>query len=61
MMKKGSQQMTKAPVMIASVFAAFLSRLESAASFFLFGGWYTGVYTALPGSQVGKSGSTPFP
>lgn len=35
MMKKGNQQMTNAPVIIASVLAAFLSLLDSAATFFL--------------------------
>lgn len=33
MMKNGSQQMTKAPVIIANVLAAFRSRLELASSF----------------------------
>lgn len=35
MTKNGSQQKTKAPVIMASVFAAFLSRFDSAATFFL--------------------------
>lgn len=34
MMKKGSQQTTKAPVMMTSVLAALRSRFESAAIFF---------------------------
>lgn len=34
-MKKGNQQKTNAPVIIASVLAAFLSLLDSAATFFL--------------------------
>ena len=34
MMKKGSQQTTNAPVMIASVLAALRSRFESATTFF---------------------------
>lgn len=33
MTKKGSQQITNAPVIIANVFAALRSRLESAMSF----------------------------
>lgn len=41
MMKKGNQQITKAPVMMANVFAALRSRLESNASLdFLFAGWW---------------------
>lgn len=44
MMKKGNQQITKAPVMMAKVFAALRSRLESNASldFLLAGWWCTG-------------------
>jgi hypothetical protein len=34
-MKKGSQQTTKAPVIMTRVLAAFLSRFESAGTFFL--------------------------
>lgn len=64
-MKKGNQQTTKAPVIMAKVLAALRSLLESAASlFFLLGGllggplWTQGLE---PGSWVGGSASSPFP
>lgn len=63
-MKNGNQQMTNAPVMMARVFAALRSRLESAFSFvFLLGGWWCvgGWYWHEPRSTVGGSGSSPLP
>ena len=53
--KKGSQQTTKAPVMMANVFAAFLSRFASAGTFFLRGATGRGDV-----SNVGGSGSKPL-
>lgn len=62
-MKNGSQQKTKAPVMMASVFAAFRSRFESATSFGfrLIGMGYGMVcWYELRQSAVGRSASIPL-
>lgn len=59
-MKNGNQHRTKAPVMIARVFAAFLSRLESIESrAFLRTGywkvWYVGPHSVVVGSSWSMS------
>ena len=50
--KKGNQQKTNAPVMIARVFAAFFSLLASKVSFFVFFGCSFGTISPLEASDI---------